>query len=162
MLCDVGSSLTTCNGWFARTAKTCGIYMQPFCSTTTGCVGGSNVRSPNPSATNTITFCRSPFESVITSCAKTGEECCLAQLGSAAMLISLGLGVTPSNRTVPFTLEAPAALTLGGAPPAFATRVTTTQIAREKKIDRERADRESNFRACITQHLNSVLLDLRF
>src|ERR1019366_8729760 len=125
------------------------MYMQPFCSTTTGCAGGSNVRSPSPSATKTITFCRSPFESVITSCANTGAECCLAQLGSADMLMSLGFGTEPSNRTVPFRLAAPVVPVLGGGPAALATRGVETHAARQKEIARVRVNKEINFFSCI-------------
>src|ERR1035438_4554771 len=146
MLCEVGSSFTTCSGWFARTANTCGMYMQPFCSTTIGWVGGSNVRSPNPSETNTITFCRSPFESVITSWANTGEECCFAQLGSVDMLMSLGFGTAPSNRTVPFKSPPPTAPVSGGAPPPFALELET-------QIARVRANRETSFFSRIQIHL---------
>src|SRR5579862_5471241 len=93
--------------------------MHPFCSTVAAFAGGSNVRSPSPSETNTITFCRSPFASIITSCAKMGEGCCLAQTGSAAIVIGLPTGIFPSKRTVPRT-DDPAVV--GEGPPAFAAR----------------------------------------
>src|SRR5579872_1565785 len=128
MLCDVGSSFTRCNGWFARTARTCGRYMQPFCSTTAGCVGVSNVRSPRPSETKTTTSCRSPLPSVTTSWAYMGEACCLAQLGSADMLIALGFGTTPSNFTTPFRLAV--VPLLGPGSPAFIAWGADIQIAR--------------------------------
>jgi hypothetical protein len=143
--CVVGSSFTTCNGWFARTARTCGLYIQPFCSTIAGWVGRSNVRSPNPSKTKMITFCRSPCASVITSCAKNGEGCCLAQLGSAAKLTTLGFGTTASNRTVPFTLGRSVAAVLGGAPVALARRVATTHIPNERHSEGVSANSVSNF-----------------
>src|SRR6266567_4956884 len=116
MLCDVASSFTTSNFWLARTASTCGWYMHPFCSTTTGWLGASNVRSPSPSDTNTITFCNSPFASAITSCAIRGEGCCLAHTGSDAMLIALAAGTLPSNRTLPRTV---APVVVGRGPPAL-------------------------------------------
>src|ERR1700730_15084346 len=117
--------------------------MQPFCSTTTGCVGGSNVRSPNPSATNTTTFCRSPFESVMTSCENTGEGCCFAQLGSADMLIVFGFGIVPSNLTLPLRL-APVAQLAGAGLPAF------TAYGFEMQIAAVRPSMDTNFFAFIT------------
>src|ERR1039458_7722851 len=114
------------------------MYMQPFCSTTTGSVGASNVRSPRPSDTKTITFCRSPFESVMTSSANTGEGCCLAQLGSADMLISLDFGTVPSNFTTPFTLAAPVVVVGEGLP-------ALTAYGLEIQIASVRANRETNF-----------------
>src|SRR5208282_1738847 len=118
------------------------MYMQPFCSTTTGCVGASKVRSPKPSETNTITFCRSPFGSAITSCANTGDACCPAQLGSADMLISLGFGTTPSNRTMPFTWAVPFVVVAGEGPAAF---TTPTHIASKNQSETVIATTKAKF-----------------
>src|SRR5208282_5022250 len=118
------------------------MYMQPFCSTTTGCVGASKVRSPKPSETNTITFCRSPFGSAITSCANTGDGCCPAQLGSADMLISLGFGTTPSNRTMPFTWAVPFVVVAGEGPAAF---TTPTHIASKSQSETVIATTKAKF-----------------
>src|SRR5579863_5606483 len=68
---------------------------------TTGWEGGSKVRSPKPSEMNTSTSCKSPLESVTTSGVEMSPGCCLAQVGSAAMLIGLALGTVPSNLTLP-------------------------------------------------------------
>src|SRR5580700_4774316 len=73
---------------------------------TTGSLGGSKVRSPNPSAMKIRTFCSPPLESVTTSNVGTRPECCLAQLGSAAMLMGLALGTVPSNLTTPLMPDA--------------------------------------------------------
>src|ERR1700746_775048 len=81
--------------------------MQPFCTMGGGSAGGSNVRSPRPSETKTITFSNPPLESAITSSDITGVGCSLAQLGSAAMLMRVGLVPVPSNLTVPLTSELP-------------------------------------------------------
>src|SRR3974390_3782216 len=114
--------------------------MQPFCSTTTGSAGGSKVRSPRPSDTNTITFCRSPFASAITSCAMTGEGCCLAHTGYADMLIGLAKGALPSKRTVPRTV---APVGVGGGPPA------RTERGVEMQTTNRRAAIDNNFFKCI-------------
>src|SRR5258707_6574697 len=95
---------------------------------TIGWLGGSNVRSPSPSETKTITFSSSPFESVMTSCENTGEGCCFAQLGSAAMLIGLGFGAVPSKRATPFT-EAVLVTLIGGGPPGLTACLVDMQIA---------------------------------
>src|ERR1700686_2033579 len=73
---------------------------------TTGSLGGSKVRPPNPSAMKMRTFCSPPLVSVTTSNVGTRPECCLAQLGSAAMLIGLALGTVPSNLTTPLMPDA--------------------------------------------------------
>src|SRR6516165_1853645 len=99
--------------------------MHPFCSTTAGSLGGSNFWSPNPSATNTIAFCKLPLESATISCAITGDACCLAQTGSAAMLIGLGAGALPWKWTVPRTPDAG----VGAGPPAFTRWGTERQRA---------------------------------
>src|ERR1700680_2069932 len=88
---------------------------------TTGSVGGSKVRSPSPSATKTIAFCSPPFESTTTSLARNGAGCCLAQLGSADMLIGLGAGTAPVNLTMPLIAAAPALVGGEGGLPAFTT-----------------------------------------
>src|SRR6266567_3318588 len=161
MLCDVASSFTTSNFWLARTASTCGWYMHPFCSTTTGWLGASNVRSPSPSDTNTITFCNSPFASAITSCAIRGEGCCLAHTGSAAMLIALAAGTLPSNRTLPRT-DAP--VVVGGGPPALTACGAEMHITKVRT--RVRTKIETNFFEIMTspQFKNSrtrVFISLR-
>src|SRR3981081_920733 len=150
MLCEVGSSFTTCSRWFARIANTCGSYMQPFWLMTMGWLGGSNVRSPRPSETNTITFSSSPFESAITSCENTGEGCCFAQLGSAAMLIAFGFCAVPSKRATPFT-EAVLAKLVGRGLPALTTCWLEMQIANT------RSDIETSFFVLIQLHLNSEI-----
>src|SRR5258708_36571306 len=125
--------------------------MQPFCSTSTGCVGNSKVGSPSPSDTNTLTFCRSPLASAMTSCIITGEECCLAQLGSAAILIVLANGALPSNFTTPFTV---APVRVGDGPPAF------TLWGMEKQIARVTARMEITCLSFIPLHLNSKIHEL--
>src|SRR5580698_655082 len=95
--------------------------MQPFCSITAGWLGGSNVRSPKPSDTNTMTFCKSPFASAIISWFIAGEACCLAQLGSADMLMAFAAGTGPWNFTVPFN-DVDLLATFTG-PAAFAARL---------------------------------------
>src|SRR5271169_963877 len=75
---------------------------------TTGCVGGSKVRSPSPFEIKTIADCNPPVESTTTSRVRTGRECCLEQLGSADMLMGLGAGTIPANLTTPFITAAPA------------------------------------------------------
>src|SRR3979490_555699 len=118
---------------------------------TIGWLGGSNVRSPRPSETNTIPFSSSPFESVITSCENTGKGCCFAQLGSAAMLIGFGFGAAPSKRATPFT-EAVLAKLVGSGLPALTTCWLEMQIANT------RSDIESSFFVLIQLHLNSEFL----
>src|ERR1700730_11158359 len=105
--------------------------MQPFWLITIGWLGGSNVRSPSPSETKTITFSNSPFESVMTSCENTGEGCCFAQLGSTAMLMGCAFGAVPSQPGTAFT-EAVLPTLLGGGPPAFTNCWVETQIAKTK------------------------------
>src|SRR6202011_4477752 len=117
---------------------------------TMGWLGGSNVRSPRPSETKTTTFSSSPFESAMTSCENTGEGCCFAQLGSAAMLIAFGFGAAPSKRATPFT-EAPLLTLIGGGPPALTTCWLEMQIANT------RTDIETSFFVLIQLHLNSDL-----
>src|SRR5579863_446592 len=117
---------------------------------TTGWLGGSNVRSPRPSETNTITFCRSPFASVITSWEKTATECCWAQLGSAAMLISFGFGTVPSNLTTPRTVAPPVVVAAGG-PPALALKLPAKQRVKVNAT----ADWKADFFDDIELHLNS-------
>src|SRR5215472_7589729 len=81
--------------------------MQPFCSIPTGCGGGSKVRSPNPSETKTMTFCKLPSGAARTSSEVTPPWCNLAQLGSAFMLICVGVGSEPVNFTNPLTSAVP-------------------------------------------------------
>src|ERR1700682_1432896 len=85
---------------------------------TTGSLGGSKVRSPNPSAINTITFCNSPFWLITRSSLRAGVECCFPQLGSAAILRGVRLGASPSNLTVPLRVAVPVGLlaAAGGLP----------------------------------------------
>src|ERR1700747_2608766 len=109
--------------------------MQPFCSITSGLVGGSKRRSPRPSATKTITFWSSPFAPAITSCVTAGDECCLAQLGSAAMLMSFGFGTLPSTRTMPFSAAAPELLVAGGEPALTSEDVLSPMIRDRKRIE---------------------------
>src|SRR5207245_10809409 len=88
---------------------------------------------------NTTTFCNAPLASAMTPWFKTGVGCCLAQLGSAAMLMGIALGTLPSNFTSPVTLAVPAPVVaeLGG-PPARTVcrleieRMTATAIIRTR------------------------------
>ena len=54
----VGSLLRMITGCPTCTPKTCGEYLQPFWSSTTGVFGAWNVRSPRPSLTYTNAFWR--------------------------------------------------------------------------------------------------------
>src|ERR1700676_1212646 len=136
MLCEVGSSFTTSMGLFACTAITCGSYKQPFWVITTGSLGGSNCRLLSPSEIKTSTFCNPPLESVVTSVVETGPGCCLAQLGSAAMLMGLALGRVPSNFTWPLTAAAPT-LDAADGPPAFTTCLLQIEIPNIRAMTRK-------------------------
>src|SRR5208283_5276864 len=105
---------------------------------TSGSLGGSKVRSPTPSATKTSAFCNPPPKPVTTSAVRTGPGCCLAQLGSAAMLIGLAFGGVPSNLTTPFTTAAPALATAGAGAPAFTTCRLEIQIVNIRAITRRK------------------------
>src|SRR5271155_1341541 len=99
---------------------------------TTGLAGGSKVRSPKPSEMNTSTSCKSPLESVTTSGVEISPGCCLAQLGSAAMLIDLALGTVPSNLTVP-RMAVALGLVVDGAP-AFTICRLEIEMVRTRAI----------------------------
>src|SRR4029077_16348555 len=98
--------------------------------------GGSNVRSPSPSAIKTIAFCNPPFESTTTSRLRTGRECCLAQLGSADILMGSGAGATPANLTTPFTMDAPVLVVGEERSPAFTTCWLERQIINVNAVAR--------------------------
>src|SRR5215469_14234027 len=65
----------------------------------------------------------------------TGVGCCLAQLGSAAMLMGVDLGFLPSNFTTPLSVPvAVSFLVEVGGPPAFTAgwvkmHITTAKVA---------------------------------
>src|SRR5271167_793146 len=103
---------------------------------TTGPVGGSKVRSASPSAIKTIAFCKPPFESVTTSWVRTARGCCLAQLGSADMLMGLDGGAIPANLTTPFITAAPALVPDERGPSAFTTCRLEIQLINVKAIAR--------------------------
>src|SRR5208282_4600350 len=102
-------------------------------------VGGSNLRSPSPSAIKTIAYCNPPFESTTTSRVRTGRECCLAQLGSADILMGSGAGTIPANLTTPFITVAPALVVSEGRSPAFTTRWLEMQIINVKTVARTKS-----------------------
>src|SRR5215469_11590071 len=99
-----------------------------------GCGGGSNVRSPNPSETNTTTFCKPPSAAATTSSEVNPPGCNLAQLGSAFMFMRVGAGREPSNLATPFTTAVPGAApsVAEGRPRAGSRPATnrTTVVAR--------------------------------
>src|ERR1039457_5977825 len=99
-------------------------------------VGGSNLRSPSPSAIKTIAYCNPPFESTTTSRVRTGRECCLAQLGSADILLVADAGTIPANLTTPFITAAPARGGSEGRAPAGTTRGREMQISKGKPAAR--------------------------
>ena len=80
----------------------------------------------------------------MTSCAMNGDGCCLAQTGSADMLIGFATGTFPSKWTVPRTLE----LAVGAAPRAI------TRCGTEMQMARAIATMENNFFPFIRHHLN--------
>src|SRR5215469_404804 len=77
--------------------------MQSFCSIVMGGGDGSKARSPNPSETNTTTFCKPPSGAARTSSEVTPPGCNLAQLGSAFMFMRVEAGRGPTTFTNPLT-----------------------------------------------------------
>src|SRR5215469_12808866 len=98
MLWVVGSSFLIWTVWPAITPTTCGWYLQPLWSRTTGSLGTSNVRLPRPSFTYTNTFARSPLSATIFSASLVPLHA-----GSWDMSIFWAFGAAPSNFTVPLT-----------------------------------------------------------
>src|ERR1051326_821281 len=84
--------------------------MQPFCSITTGCDGGSEVRLPRPSFTYTNTFFNVPFGFTTTVSIVTGALCMALQFTSKKFMIFIGGGM-PLKHTIP-TMVAPFVATM--------------------------------------------------
>src|SRR5437773_150854 len=76
--------------------------MHPFWSSITGSFFACPP-SLAPSLMYTTQFFTSPFSPTTQFSSYTGSVCCLAQSGTAFMLIAFGLGGVPSNVTFPVT-----------------------------------------------------------
>jgi len=152
MLCDVGSSFTTCSGLVCPAPpKHAAMYMQPFCvdhHRLCGRIECTLAQSFGNKHNHVLQFAIRNLSSLLAR--RRARNVALAQLGSAAMLISLGFGTTPSNRTVPFRLATPVTPLFGGAPPALATR-SDKDAYRQAKANGQakRRIRQCNFRSCI-------------
>src|SRR5690349_15720198 len=95
MLCVVSSLLMMLIFWLVCTTKTCGLYWQPFCSSTAGCCGGWKVCVLNPSETYTTTLANPPSGPTRMSSVVSGVECPFAHRGSCDVSIRVALGGVP-------------------------------------------------------------------
>src|SRR4026207_2081193 len=86
---------------------TCGMYMQPFWSSTTGVLGAGQVLpAGSPFETQTRMLAMLLPGPRISTAAGTGPECFLAHTGSASIASGLRAGAFPVNVTDPLTDEA--------------------------------------------------------
>src|SRR5262245_2698047 len=100
------------------TPITCGLYMQPFWSSITVCVGTCQFWSGRPDLIHTNAYFKVPLSFTTTSSDFAGpDECARTQNGVADMSSDLITGFVPSNDTLPVTVAPLASSGAAAAPP---------------------------------------------
>src|SRR4051794_29884588 len=104
-------------GWPVMTPMTCGVYRQPFWSSSTAAVGTCQFLSGNPDLTHTKAYFTVLLGLITTSSDGVAPGCARMQTGLADMSMFFAVGLAPSKETFPVTVPPFASSGVPAPPP---------------------------------------------